>query len=284
MSKNHTIRNILPHKIPEKLWLSKDYANIILYALGVYGPIYQQEFVNRGNITNRIPEKTFYNNIKHLKKQGYLESEINENTRRNKYLITTDGENALKEILRNKKETYGDLLSKIENVKYFENKKIFDKHFERYLDLCKRVENKFLKKIVDLSHFYPQEKISNYKELELRINNEKTLKDELLKNYTQFINYLKEYKKVIEKDLLESESEIFYSEELENYDFLCPECNGNKIIDHGKIFECRICRLEFDKVSFKLINDKDSILSNEGKKGFIDAFKDSLHEDKPNNT
>ena len=45
-----------------------------------------------------------------------------------------------------------------------------------------------------------------------------------------------------------------------------------------------MCGLEFDKVSFKLIDDKDNILSNEGKTGLVDAFKDLRDEDKPDNS
>lgn len=282
MNNNHTIRNILPHKIPEKLWLSKDYSNIILYTLDVYGPMYQQEFVSRGSITDKIPEKTFYNHIKQLIKKGYLESEIDEESRRRMYSITTDGEKALKRNLTNNQESYGDLLSKIENVKYFEKKKIFDKQFERYLDLCDRVENKYLKKIVDLSHFYPQEKFSQYKELELKLNNEKTLKRDVLKKFNNFIKLLKDYKKVIDTDLLESEKEIFYTEEIEDYKFQCPRCNEKKIIDYGKTFECINCKLEFDKVSFKLIEDKEDILAEEDKKAFGNTFSDFFDEDKSN--
>ncbi len=104
-----------------------------------------------------------------------------------------------------------------------------------------------------------------------------------MKKYTQFIEHLKDYKKVIESDLLESESKIFSNEELENFDFHCPRCNEKRIIDYGKTFECRICGLEFDKESFKLLDDQD-ILANEEKKEFIDTFKDLLDEDKPNNS
>lgn len=280
MSKNHTIRNIIPKKIPERLMFSKDYSNIILYALEVFGPMYQQEFVNRGTMTDRISEKTFYNHINQLKKKGYIESEIDENTRRRRYNINTAGEKVLKENLRNKQEVYGDILSRIENVKYFEKKKVFDGQFGRNLDSLKKFEEKFLSNIVDLSHFYPEDKFQKYKELELKLNNEKTLKEEILKMYTQFIEHFKDYKKVIESDLLESESEIFFGEELENYDFRCPECNGNRIIDYGKIFECMICRLEFDKESFKLIEDEENILAEEDKKAFGDAFSGFFDEDK----
>ena len=74
MRNNKTIRNIIPHNIPKKLWISKDYNIIILYALEIYGPMYQQEFVNRSNITDKISEKTFYNHIKKLKQKRYIES------------------------------------------------------------------------------------------------------------------------------------------------------------------------------------------------------------------
>jgi len=282
MSKNQTMRNLLPKKIPDKLMLSKDYSNIILYALDIFGPMVQQEFVNRGMITDKIPEKTFYNHIKQLKKKGYIESEIDEETRRRTYIITTSGEKALKRNLGNKKEEYGDVLSKIENVKYYEKKKIFDKHFERYLELCNRVGKRFLTNIADISHFYPEDKILSYEKLKLKLDNEKTLKNKVLKKFNSFIQYLKDYKMVIETDLLDGESEIFYNEEIENYDFHCPRCKGKKIIDYGKIFECTNCELEFEKLSFKLIDHEDTILANEEKKEIIDIFKDTSDEDELN--
>ena len=181
MRNNKTIRNIIPHNIPKKLWISKDYNIIILYALEIYGPMYQQEFVNRSNVTDKISEKTFYNHIKKLKQKRYIESEIDEKTRRNKYIITTNGEEALKKNLRINQERYGELLSTIEDLKYFEKKRVFEEDFDIYLNLCKRIKNKFLAIIVDITHFYSREKISQYAELKQRLNTELRLKKALMR-------------------------------------------------------------------------------------------------------
>ena len=66
-----TIRDIIPHNIPKKLWTSRDYDIIILYALEIYGPMYQQEFVNRGDVADKITERTFYNHIRKLKQKKF---------------------------------------------------------------------------------------------------------------------------------------------------------------------------------------------------------------------
>lgn len=282
MRNNKTIRNIIPHNIPKKLWISKDYNIIILYALEIYGPMYQQEFVNRSNITDKISEKTFYNHIKKLKQKRYIESEIDEKTRRNKYIITTNGEEALKKNLRINQERYGELLSTIEDLKYFEKKRVFEEDFDIYLNLCKRIKNKFLAIIVDITHFYSREKISQYAELKQRLNTELRLKKALMREFDKFTIKFTDYKRTIEDDLLKSESEIFINEEIETYDFQCPRCNENIIIDYEETFECLKCNLEFDKVSFKLI-EKDNILSIEEKRAFLDIFKDNIDDDNFNN-
>ena len=282
MRNNKTIRDIIPHNIPKKLWLSKDYNIIILYALEIYGPMYQQEFVNRSNITDKISEKTFYNHVKKLKQNRYLESEIDEKTRRNKYIITTNGEEALKKNLRINRERYGELLSTIEDLKYFEKKRVFEEDFDIYLNLCERIKTKFLANIADISHFYSREKISKYAELINRHNIELKLKEYLMREFDNFTGNLTNYIRTIEDDLLKSESEIFINEEIETYDFQCPRCNGNIIIDYEETFECLICNLEFDKVSFKLI-EKDNILSIEEKSAFLDIFKDNFDGDNFNN-
>jgi len=282
MRNNKTIRNIIPHNIPKKLWISKDYNIIILYALEIYGPMYQQEFVNRSNITDKISEKTFYNHIKKLKQKRYIESEIDEKTRRNKYIITTNGEEALKKNLRINQERYGELLSTIEDLKYFEKKRVFEEDFDIYLNLCKRIKNKFLAIIVDITHFYSREKISQYAELKQRLNTELRLKKALMREFDKFTIKFTDYKRTIEDDLLKSESEIFINEEIETYDFQCPMCNENIIIDYEETFECLKCNLEFDKVSFKLI-EKDNILSIEEKRAFLDIFKDNIDDDNFNN-
>ena len=282
MNRKNVLRYIIPNKIPKRLWLSKEYRYIILYALEVYGPIYQQEFVNRPGITDKIPEKTFYNHIKKLKKDSYIIFEIYSIRRRKKYNITPEGENALKIYLRENQAKYGDLYLKLENIKYFEKKRVFSDYFQRYLDLCKRISKKFIDKLVDLSHFYSSKKFIEYIELDNRLKNEKIFKKNVTVVFTKFMKLLNNYRKIIELDLLESEKEIFYNEEIDNYEFNCPRCKGKKIIDYGKTFECILCRLEFDKISFKLIDD-ENILANQEKKKIIDILKEPSVKDESKN-
>ena len=173
-------------------------------------------------------------------------------------------------------------MSTIEDLKYFEKKRVFEEDFDIYLNLCKRIKNKFLAIIVDITHFYSREKISQYAELKQRLNTELRLKKALMREFDKFTIKFTDYKRTIEDDLLKSESEIFINEEIETYDFQCPRCNENIIIDYEETFECLKCNLEFDKVSFKLI-EKDNILSIEEKRAFLDIFKDNIDDDNFNN-
>jgi hypothetical protein len=56
--------------------------------------------------------------------------------------------------------------------------------------------------------------------------------------------------------------------------FQCPRCYGNRIIDNGDTIDCVDCKLEFEKVDLKNIDDKTSILSLQEKKGVLDALKE----------
>ena len=199
MSKINAVRKIIPYTIPKRLWCSKDYNNIILYALKYNGSMYLQEFVNRGNITDKIPERTFYNHILNLKKRGFVDSELDDKTRRRKFMITTNGEKALKQNLLKKKDTYGDLYSRIQNAKYFRRKEIFEEEFERNLYLLEQIRDNFLDKITDISHFYPKEKFEFNNDLRNKLDNEQDLKRKLIRTFNSFLTSLKQYEQTINK-------------------------------------------------------------------------------------
>lgn len=66
--------NIIPEKIPQQLWENDQYETIILYALGVYGPLKREEFINNRDkgISNRMNKNTFHKWAKRLKNNDYL--------------------------------------------------------------------------------------------------------------------------------------------------------------------------------------------------------------------
>ena len=274
MSKNSFFREIIPDKVPKRIWGSKDYSNIILYALEVFGPIYQQEFVNRGRISNRIPEKTFYNHIKRLKTQGYLEFNIDQATRRNSYIITIAGERFLKQKLQRNENKYGNLYLKIEDFKFLEKKEVFSEQYTKYLNYLEKINTKFIKKLIDLSHFYSKDVLNRYPELNVKIQEETKLKKGIPQKFSQIIKILEKYQKKIELDLLECEVHIFESGESDNFQFKCPRCKDDYIITYEKTLDCVICGLEFEKVDFKLIKDLDDILSIEEKKGILQGIEE----------
>jgi len=274
MSKNPAIRNIIPEKIPKKIWHSKDYSTIILYALEIFGYVYHQEFVNRGKITKRIPEKTFYNHIKRLKNKGFLEFNIEGGTRRNKYVITPTGERNLKQKLKNNKKRYGDLYQKLDDFRFFEKKRGFSEHYDRYISILNKIETQFITKISDLSHFYPKNVLTKNPVISARLAEEKKLKKRFPQRFSRLIKNLKLYKNKIEFDLLKSEIHIFESEESANFQFKCPRCKDTYIITYEKTIDCIVCRLEFEKADFKLLDDLDDILSIEEKKGILQNLEE----------
>ena len=64
-----TEMNIIPNKIPIQIWEIKQYEDIILFVLGVYGPMRREEFINSSEkgITNRMNKNTFHKWAKKLK-------------------------------------------------------------------------------------------------------------------------------------------------------------------------------------------------------------------------
>ena len=53
----------------------------------------------------------------------------------------------------------------------------------------------------------------------------------------------------------------------------CPRCKNPKIIDYGDIFDCPLCKLEFEKRDIDEIKDESSILAIEEKLGIIKELK-----------
>ena len=61
--------------------------------------------------------------------------------------------------------------------------------------------------------------------------------------------------------------------------FTCPRCGSDKIIDYEVSFDCPLCKKEFDKSDFDLIDDPADILSVKEKSDISDAlFEDTDKE------
>ncbi len=52
----------------------------------------------------------------------------------------------------------------------------------------------------------------------------------------------------------------------------CPRCKGNDLMDYGESFDCKTCRLEFEKEDL-LLYDEDDVLSVEEKSKIIKGLK-----------
>ena len=67
--------SILPNKIPSEILEKKEYRDIILYAIGVFGPLGREEFINNSEkgITEKMNKNTFHKWAKFLKKNNWIE-------------------------------------------------------------------------------------------------------------------------------------------------------------------------------------------------------------------
>ncbi len=89
--------NIIPNKIPIQIWEIKQYEDIILYALSVYGPMRREEFINSSEkgITNRMNKNTFHKWAKKLKNKNCIN--VSRDQKNSIYSISSLG---VKELLK----------------------------------------------------------------------------------------------------------------------------------------------------------------------------------------
>ena len=66
--------DLIPNKIPKKIWKRREYDDIILYALNTFGPLPRPVFINNEQITNRMNKNTFHDHAKRLKNAGYIDT------------------------------------------------------------------------------------------------------------------------------------------------------------------------------------------------------------------
>lgn len=90
-----TKMNIIPSKIPFQIWEKKQYDDIILYALGAYGAMKREEFINNSEkgISNRMNKNTFHKWTKKLKSKNYIN--VSRAKKKSVYTITNLGVNKL---------------------------------------------------------------------------------------------------------------------------------------------------------------------------------------------
>lgn len=83
--------NIIPEKIPNQFLERNQYEDIILYALGVYGPLKREEFINNKDkgINNRMNKNTFHKWAKKLKNKNYIN--VSREGKYSIYIITNLG-------------------------------------------------------------------------------------------------------------------------------------------------------------------------------------------------
>ncbi len=131
-------RNIIPNDIPPQIWEEKRFENIILYALGTFGPLEREEFINEPENSNRMNKNTFHKWVRVLKKEGWVD--VNKSGKKSVYLITSLGQD---ELLRRLKSYKLDF----ETVNKIEQKRI-----KNYIDSISKffIKNKIIKAEIKL--------------------------------------------------------------------------------------------------------------------------------------
>lgn len=92
--------DIIPNKIPKILWKSKNYDDIILFALAAFGSLEVKEFLNdpKNNIMNKINKTEFEKSIQKLHEQSFIKLISKDHK---EYLeIMEEGENEIFNIIK----------------------------------------------------------------------------------------------------------------------------------------------------------------------------------------
>lgn len=126
-----TQNDVIPGKIPLEIWSERRYEDIILYALGHFGPLEREMFINdpENSIENRMNKNTFHKWAKLLKKHNWIE--INKEGKKSVYKITSIG---LDELLRRLRAYSLDFesLNIIEQKRINENLRVILEFFKKY--------------------------------------------------------------------------------------------------------------------------------------------------------
>lgn len=250
--------NIIPDEVPKEIWKERKFDDIILYALGVFGPLEREVFINISGdtkkINNRMNKNTFHKWAKELKGSNYIK--VNKDNRTSIYRITQKG---LDELLR-RLEDYNldfEILNKIEQERiqnYIESIKSFFIKYEIYNN---DIKTEFLELVNEITYdklnqTYSEEKFNKLL-LFLTLNHPKFYP---IYNISQndFISKYNKQSDTINENLTEADMSTFsqkifsekiygdrlYRLSLRNNFFLYFRMNG----EYGKQFEA-IVRSKF---------------------------------------
>ncbi|KKN07300.1 hypothetical protein LCGC14_1068550 [marine sediment metagenome] len=187
-------RNIIPNEIPPQIWGERRYEDIILYALGNFGALEREEFINGPENPNRMNKNTFHKWVKVLKQEGWVE--VNKSGKKSVYILTSLGQDELLRRLKIYKLDF-ETVNKIEQKriknyidsisKFFKKNKIFKSEIKlEFLKLANEITyDKFkgmftLKKFNTLSLFLVLNHPKFYKAYDISI-------EEFLKKYNNFL-------------------------------------------------------------------------------------------------
>jgi hypothetical protein len=279
-------RNIIPKKIPPKIWRSQNYELIILYALKIYRSMSLQEFVNRGNIKNRFNENTFRKHATIIGRKGYIEV-IRNKFGKSIYKITLSGDKRAKGLLKeyklestekqNQLMRLGgdDVVNRLKNELLGQINPLYEQTIKNY-EIIRNVRTKYLDHLPLLHELIqlPEED----KEI---VEKETFLKKDLIGKFEIFTSALKKYYETTFRGFLRNlnmsqhenvEDEVFEYDVMSETIDKCPGCGSNKIEDHVIMIECQYCGLEYFKKDLINIEDKSEILSIQEKTHFLDSL------------
>lgn len=255
-------KNIIPDKLPFEIWNNANKDLIILYALGRFGPLEREIFINSpdpyNSITNRMNKNTFHKWAKELMRKNYIE--VSKQYRKSTYKITSSGLHELSVRLRKYKLDF-QTLNKIEQkkikthiqqtIKFFEESKIEDNNVKvEFLELANDVS-------IDKFKRFSRE-IFNYNLLFIVLNHPK-----FYPNYTISIkDFIRQYNTYSKVKISETDINFFLQEAIKKkiYGITFYELilNSNEKVlyfrsnsEYGKIFknivESRLKNLYFFK-------------------------------------
>ena len=157
--------NIIPDKIPIQIWEIKQYEDIILFVLGVYGPMKREEFINSSEkgITNRMNKNTFHKWAKKLKSKNHIN--VSRDQQNSIYSITSLG---VKELLKRLKSYRLDIKT-ILNLE----QKAFSKNLNQithFLNLYNIKNTNIIIEFLKLKNELTTEKLKSFSEDKLNIS------------------------------------------------------------------------------------------------------------------
>jgi len=136
------VQNIIPNNIPLQIWEEKRYTDIILYALGAFGPLEREEFINKPEKSNRMNKNTFHKWVRELKKEGRVD--VIKSGKKSVYTITSLGQDELLRRLKNYSLDF-ETVNKLEQKRIRNYIDSISKFFKKNKIIKSEVKLEFLK-------------------------------------------------------------------------------------------------------------------------------------------